>query len=217
MGCGASKVQPDPPDQPDAKPLKRSAVAYGRPAHEGELLATEAYARSLAEAKAAGEARVAKGGGSNAAPQFEKSTDMLVMPYGEFKAQGRIVKSVKQWRDQALASGSLVVYEEGSGKIVIFVSHTWWDRDFKDATNDPKDLYDKGSPDYQADYPEEEREVVFNFNEKKMVTYQRPKGQKWRVICAGVQRLVEQERLSRCTICTIPDCAMPPDTILGYT
>ena len=200
MGCGASKVQPDPPDQPDAKPLKRSAVAYGRPAHEGELLATEAYARSLAEAKAAGEARVAKGGGSNAAPQFEKSTDMLVMPYGEFKAQGRIVKSVKQWRDQALASGSLFVYEKGSGKIVIFVSHTWWDRDFKDATNDPKDLYDKGSPDYQADYSQRQS-----------------KGLKWRVICAGVQRLVEQERLSRCTICTIPDCAMPPDTILEYT
>ena len=194
MGCAASKFQPD------AKPLKRSAVAYGRPAHEGKLLATKAYARSLAEAKAAGEARVAKGGGSNAAPQFEKSTDMLVMPYGEFKAQGRIVKSVKQWRDQALASGSLVVYEEGSGKIVIFVSHTWWDRDFKDATNDPKDLYDKGSPDYQADYSQRQS-----------------KGLKWRVICAGVQRLVEQERLSRCTICTIPDCAMPPDTILGYT
>ena len=122
-------------------------MAYGRPAHEGELLATEAYARSLAEAKAAGEARVAKGGGSNAAPQFEKSTDMLVMPYGEFKAQGRIVKSVKQWRDQALASGSLVMYEEGSGKIVIFVSHTWWDRDFKDASNDPTNLYDRGAPD----------------------------------------------------------------------
>ena len=28
-----------------------------------------------------------------------------------------------------------------------------------------------------------------------MVTYQRPKNLKWRVICAGVQRLLEQEGL----------------------
>ena len=125
---------------------------------------------------------------------------MLVMPYGEFKAQGRIMKSVKQWRDQARASGSLVVYEKGSGKIAIFVSHTWWDRDFKDATNDPKDLYDKGSPDYQADYSQRQS-----------------KGLKWRVICAGVQRLVEQERFSRCTIRTRRGCAVPHDTMLEYT
>merc|ERR1740133_493683 len=30
----------------------------------------------------------------------------------------------------------------------------------------------------------------------KMVTYQRPKDLKWRVICAGVQRLIEQEGLT---------------------
>ena len=87
--------------------------------------------------------------------QFEQTTPMLVMPFSVFKAQGRIMKSTKVWRDQALAAGSLVVHKEGSGKIVIFVSHTWWDRAFKDATNDPKNPYDKGAPDWQDDYPED--------------------------------------------------------------
>ena len=59
--------------------------------------------------------------------QFELTTPMLVMPFLKFKAQGRIMKSTKAWRDEALAAGSLVVHEEGSGKIVIFISHTWWD------------------------------------------------------------------------------------------
>ena len=35
---------------------------------------------------------------------------MLVMPLGVFKAQGRIMKSTKAWRDKALADGSLVVH-----------------------------------------------------------------------------------------------------------
>ena len=105
---------------------------------------------------------------------FEMTTPMLVMPFGVFKAQGRIMKSTKAWRDEALAAGSLVEHEEGSGKIVIFISHTWWDRSFTDATNDPNNLYDKGAPDWQ--------------NGKK-------KNLKWRVICAGVQRLLEQEGL----------------------
>ena len=120
---------------------------------------------------------------------------MLVMPLGVFKAQGRIMKSTKAWRDEALAAGSLVVHEEGSGKIVIFISHTWWDRSFTDATNDPNNPYDKGAPDFQADYPDEQRDMSFLRDKTKMVTYQRPKGLKWRIICAGVQRLLEQEGL----------------------
>ena len=123
--------------------------------------------------------------------QFEQTTPMLVMPFSVFKAQGRIMKSTKVWRDQALAAGSLVVHEEGSGKVVIFVSHTWWDRAFKDETNDPNNPYDKGAPDWQDDYPEEQRKN----EDGQMVTYQRPKDLKWRVICAGVQRLIEQEGL----------------------
>ena len=47
--------------------------------------------------------------------QFEQTTPMLVMPFGVFKAQGRIVKSTKVWRDKALAAGILVEHEEGSG------------------------------------------------------------------------------------------------------
>ena len=153
------------------------------------------FERQLAKARAAHESQ------TNAAPlfgqQFEQTTPMLVMPFSVFKAQGRIMKSVKVWRDQAVAAGSLVVHEEGSGKVVVFISHTWWDRAFKDATNDPNNPYDKGAPDWQDDYPEEQREVVDGILEdkKKMVTYQRPKDLKWRVICAGVQRLIEQEGL----------------------
>ena len=109
------------------------------------------------------------------------------------------MKSTKAWRDGALAAGSLVVHEEGSGKIVIFISHTWWDRSFTDATNDPNNPYDKGAPDNQADYPDEQREMIVGFEDGKlqyeMVTYHRPKDLKWRVTCAGVQRLLEQEGL----------------------
>ena len=96
-------------------------------------------------------------------------TPMLVMPYAHFKAQGRIMKSVQKWRDEALAQGWLVEYKEGEGKVAIFISHTWWDRDFKDETNGASDVYDKGSPDWQS-------------GEKKNL--------KWRVICAGVERLI---------------------------
>ena len=97
MGCGASRVRPDPA-------LVEAALRFGQ--------------------------------------QFELTTPMLVMPFAIFKAQGRIMKSTKAWRDEALAEGSLVAHEEGSGKIVIFISHTWWDRSFKDATNDPNNPYD---------------------------------------------------------------------------
>ena len=86
--------------------------------------------------------------------QFELTTPMLVMAFGVFKAHGRIMKSTKAWRDEALAAGSLVEHEEGSSQIVIFISHTWWDRSFTDATNDPNNPYDKGAPDLQADYPD---------------------------------------------------------------
>ena len=107
-------------------------------------------------------------------PDFEYSTPMLVMPFLQFKAQGRIMKSVQKWRDEALAQGWLVEYKEGEGKVAIFISHTWWDRDFKDETNDASDVYDKGSPDWQS-------------GEKKNL--------KWRVICAGVERLIEEKGL----------------------
>jgi len=127
-------------------------------------------------------------------PAFEMSTPMLVMPFLTFKEQGRIFKSVQSWRDKALAAGSLVVHakvERGTGKIVegkldgrlvveegqvaIFLSHTWWDRAFVDASNDPNDPYDKGAPDYQT-------------GEKKNFKFQ--------VICAGVKALIRQKGLN---------------------
>ena len=55
---------------------------------------------------------------------FEETTPMLVMPFEQFKAQGRIFKSTKAWREEALEKQWLVVYDESSGKVVIFVSHT---------------------------------------------------------------------------------------------
>ena len=57
-------------------------------------------------------------------------------------------------------------------------------------------MYDKGAADYQDDYPDVEREVMkYGEPTGEMQTYQRPKDLKWRVICAGVQRLLEQEGL----------------------
>ena len=119
------------------------------------LVAEAAAAYKLAEGRATSELT---GAALRFGQLFEMTTPMLVMPYGVFKAQGRIMKSTKAWRDEALAAGSLVEHEEGSGQIVIFISHTWWDRSFTDATNDPNNPYDKGAPDFQADYIDEQRE-----------------------------------------------------------
>ena len=83
------------------------------------LMAEKAAAEKAAAEKAAAEKAAAEYG-----QQFGLTTPMLVMPFGVFKAQGRIMKSTKAWRDEALAAGSLVVHEEGSGKVVIFISHT---------------------------------------------------------------------------------------------
>ena len=68
-----------------------------------ERKATAEFERQLANARAAQRRN------SNAAlrfgQQFELTTPMLVMPFGVFKAQGRIMKSTKAWRDEALAAG----------------------------------------------------------------------------------------------------------------
>ena len=49
---------------------------------------------------------------------------MLVMPFEQFKAQGRIFKSTKAWREEAFEKKWLEEYDESSGKVVIFISHT---------------------------------------------------------------------------------------------
>ena len=54
-------------------------------------------------------------------PAFELSTPMLVMPFNTFKAQGRINKSVKTWREPAIKDGRLVEYVKvkgGSGTLI---------------------------------------------------------------------------------------------------
>ena len=149
MGCAASKGVD--PTQPDPSPIQRRKTKVGGGAQD----TTAAAAR--------------------AALQFEQLTPMLVMPFRVFRAQRRIMKSTKQWRDKARKNGGLIIYEDGSSKIVIFISHTWWDRDFKDETNDPSDVYDHGAPDHQS-------------GAKKDL--------KWRIICDGVQRLIERDGLN---------------------
>ena len=63
------------------------------------------------------------------------------------------------------------------------LARRWWDRDFKDETNDPNDRYDKGAPDFQADY-----------------SPQKPQNLKWRVICAGVERLIAEQGLDEADV-----------------
>ena len=149
MGCAASKKVD--PTQLDPAQIQRRKTKVG------------AGARDTAAAAA------------RATLQFEQFTPMLVMPFRVFRAQRRIMKSTKKWRDEALKNDDLIVYEDGSSKIVIFISHTWWDRDFKDETNDPNDLYDRGTPDHQT-------------GAKKDL--------KWRIICDGVQRLIKRDGLN---------------------
>ena len=54
---------------------------------------------------------------SRATLQFEQFTPMLVMPFRVFRAQRRIMKSTKKWRDEALKNDNLIVYKDGSSKI----------------------------------------------------------------------------------------------------
>ena len=69
-------------------------------------------------------------------------------------------------------------------------------------------MYDRGAPDYKADYPDEERlnpnydsDDPENSNDgSKMLTYKKPKDLKWRIVCAGVQRLIEKEGLNEADV-----------------
>ena len=82
----------------------------------------EVQARLGARSGAAGSGKAPAS--STGAQMFEETTPMLVMPFPIFLAQGRIMKSTKAWREEALAKQWLVEYDESSGKVVIFVSHT---------------------------------------------------------------------------------------------
>ena len=84
---------------------------------------TQAWRTGLGqELRATGEKRLLEL--PKGAVAFEETTPMLVMPFEQFKAQGRICKSTKAWREEAFEKKWLVEYDESSGKVVIFVSHT---------------------------------------------------------------------------------------------
>ena len=63
-------------------------------------------------------------GDADGLPTFPNETEMLVMPFTAFVSQKRICKSTKAWREKAFEKQWLVEYDESSGKVVIFVSHT---------------------------------------------------------------------------------------------
>ena len=112
-------------------------------------------------------------GDANGLPTFPNETKMLVMPFTAFVSQQRICKSIKAWREKALMEGALVDFGGTSDyDHCIFISHTWWDRDFKDASNDPSNPYDRGAPDWQQ-------------GEHKDL--------KWRVVVAAVRTLCQQK------------------------
>ena len=116
MGCAGSKAV-------DTRDVK---LKVARPQSEyvdevREKLA-EVQARLGARSGAAGSGKAPAS--STGAQMFEETTPMLVMPFPIFLAQGRIMKSTKAWREEALAKQWLVAYDESSGKVVIFVSHT---------------------------------------------------------------------------------------------
>ncbi len=73
MGCGASR---------------------GHPVGQAVLVAEAAAAYKLAEGRATSELT---GAALRFGQQFELTTPMLVMPFGVFKAQGRIMKSTKAY------------------------------------------------------------------------------------------------------------------------
>ena len=135
--------------------------------------------------------------------ELEYLTPMLLIPFLFFVQLGRIPKSTKPWREEARSKGWLVEYRREDGKIVIFISQTWWDREYLDPDRDPNDEYDVGAPDNQEDYPDQQREVeVFEVfvkgewvDKKETRTYERPKDLKWRIIVAGVERLIAEKGL----------------------
>ena len=118
MGCAASNdSQPDPVSVEKAETAAEKAAAEKAAAEKVVADAADKEAAAVMVNAAAefellfAKARAAQEAPTNAAQQFgqqfEQTTPMLVMPFGVFKAQGRIMKSTKVWRDQALAAGSL--------------------------------------------------------------------------------------------------------------
>ena len=110
MGSGASHARYEP--TAESTPAASTPVAASEKARraitadQGRATALVAlYKRRLRRWQATS-ARAPINAALRFGKQFEMTTPMLVMPFGVFKAQGRIMKSTKAWRDEALAAGS---------------------------------------------------------------------------------------------------------------
>ena len=131
---------------------------------------------------------------------------MLLMSFATFKRQGRIVKSVKKWRDEALRQGWLVEYDEGAGKVVVFISHTCVPSPSRRAAVRPvpppcahpawltPPLV--GPAGWDREYLDPDRDLEDPYD-KGAPDYQsgEKKDLKWRIVCAGVENLVKAKGL----------------------
>lgn len=120
--------------------LLRECTTEGAGKLRAQAAADDARVAGMGEAKGAEEMRVVAGGAkvkeararvnkeaespcTGAGPVFDIFTPMLVMPFLVFRQQGRIFKSVKPWRDEAMAQRRLVEYDKAGKKKNIFISH----------------------------------------------------------------------------------------------
>ena len=102
---------------------------------------------------------------------FELAAPMLVMPYMRFKEQGRIWKSTRTWRADALRNGWLLTHEPGVGGLVtVYVSHRWWHH----PPGRPAGVVDWGGPDHAEG-------AKANL--------------KWTMLCAAVEALIARDEL----------------------
>ena len=112
-----------------------------------------------------------------------------LMPLVAFEKQGRIEKSTAAWRKKVL--GQILLEYDPKKHKVVFISHTWWDRDFKDdaqlaeaarrvKAGEEPDKYDRGAPDWQSG------------DEKDL---------KHRVIVAGMRSLIKAKGWDESVVC----------------
>ncbi|MEC7232840.1 MAG: hypothetical protein VXW31_07875 [Planctomycetota bacterium] len=182
MGCGPSVAVGDapPPTADVPQPVAQSSTGPSRTEETGAAPAVGPAATKASQAEPA-PAKKAKRVPVGQLPddpaekvELEYLTPMLLIPFLFFVQLGRIPKSTKPWREEARSKGWLVEYRREDGKIVIFISQTWWDREYLDPDRDPNDKFDVGGPDWQSG---------------------KKKNLKWRIIVAGVERLIEEKGL----------------------
>ena len=138
MGCGASS--PSGPDD-GGRGLRPTPAVQDRAGDVGSqtrppLVAAAAPTAGAASPAAAASEPVIPTAAKEAAPDaverpalpdsvptFPEPAPMMLMPYPIFKKQGRIMKSLKPWREEVRAEGRMVQFDPKTHK-VIFVSHT---------------------------------------------------------------------------------------------